>query len=362
MAKTPRSAVAGGMEESPTHPSNNMTCRHYCPICMLYFRTALETRCCGNTICEGCATSLVKRSAGHSAVLHTLIEVTTPQRGSQNEREAAAGADEGIANTHARQSLLTPVRARSSASRSHGGPFVRQSILHNAQAVPAVQSITPCPYCQRSLKVRVLADQVSSRSYKDSPVVERYASTDISCVSDVSVGVDCRPQQAREPSNESTHSAESNEGVYSLTISSFRRGGLLRSSNNYSTGTAAPSPVKTGDSFEALRRKLVPLPSSTAAPQVPAVTTIGLPPLHPPTAHSVATTATRQSDQQRRLPDVHGRSDSAADDDTSISNRGRARRTFSNLQAPPRNRGQSSLPAVKPREASPPSSSWCPIM
>ncbi len=391
---TPRQLPAG-IEESPSHPSNNMVCRHFCPICMLYYRSAFEAKCCGNTICEPCVTSILRRVAGHSAWVHSILEASTPLKRQSVSGEPQLHDKSAVDNSAV--SLNSPeVGGRGSAAATitttgttstaapPTRPYVRQALLVGAVTAqpPIVQSITPCPFCQRSLKVRVLAEHVASKSYKDSPVAERSLCRNGRGNMPAASPNGSDQQTLRECSNTSKHPMDltSEGGVYSATMTTFRRGGALRthggpsliaSTGSITSGIAVPSPVKTGDSFEALRRKLVPMPTMvmTGAASMTATKEVcgtgsagGLPPLHahrenhpqpPPPAVDVSESGSTRG----------GVSSTTSGSKAAATAAVRGKRRLSDFGAAS-TRQRMSLPAVAkavPAVHQQPSS-WCPIM
>ena len=46
---------------TPTNEDQNAQFKRYCPLCMCYFRTILETTCCANYTCYSCALSYCKQ-------------------------------------------------------------------------------------------------------------------------------------------------------------------------------------------------------------------------------------------------------------------------------------------------------------
>lgn len=330
-----KSPVSRGIEESPSNERNNHSHKHYCPICMLYFKAALETRCCNNTMCDACATAVVSRSAGQAA-LHNLIEAHTPPRPTNSSRQQ----QDAVAVSAAGPAVLPPpvfttprVSTTSTTNHRH---YVRQTALlrdgSGLLAPPASITVVPCPFCQRNLKLKIMDDKVVSKSYEDSPMVQRFRNN---------VANGSRLSSCENAGDDSVIASDTSlplsadTSVYSNTMATFRQGSHNRSTETVPVAKVClTSPVKTGDTYDALRRKLVALP--LWGPK-PTGTTSAQP--------STVTAAAAPIPSATALPRIAGRE----------------RRTLSTMQAK-----KPMLPALVPvtakKDPAPAKSSWCPIM
>lgn len=64
----------------PTTPStkSKQTYKFYCPICFEYFKEILETNCCKNYVCGGCAADLIQRTFTHNPPANHMIMQQNP--------------------------------------------------------------------------------------------------------------------------------------------------------------------------------------------------------------------------------------------------------------------------------------------
>lgn len=52
-------------------------CKYYCPLCMMYYESVYETKCCGHTICDECVSSILEQAGRNSDVIRSDL-VTSP--------------------------------------------------------------------------------------------------------------------------------------------------------------------------------------------------------------------------------------------------------------------------------------------
>ncbi|CUI14901.1 Hypothetical protein, putative [Bodo saltans] len=167
-----------GIEGTPSHPSNAGTSPYYCPICMLHYPVALNTLCCGQTICGGCARGLfVQRGflppVSSSSSMPTSSSRPTSLNSSANVTpRPLAGGSSGVSVAH----ILSATPSRSSA-QSNNVPADNlttpvSSLRPTASSVRAMitatteRPVVPCPYCSRSLRAAL---QVSTTAAPPPP-------------------------------------------------------------------------------------------------------------------------------------------------------------------------------------------------
>jgi hypothetical protein len=128
LAKTPVSVPLDdsvGLDETPTGRLA-LDFKFYCPICFRSYKKALATQCCSNTVCEGCARSVVQQAA-----MHAPINVLVQNADTSIDVGDCFADDEGV---------LSPI------------------------------SMVACPFCCGNMRLKRLTG-APIRSYKDSPAM-----------------------------------------------------------------------------------------------------------------------------------------------------------------------------------------------
>ena len=295
-------------DRTPSDPSRYP---FYCPICMTYLKRVLVTQCCTNHICEFCAKEMIDASSC-CAPLNVVIQSYRPKQLQQQGAEGGEDAD---------------------------GPIIHiGDCFADEKGIFAPFAVVPCPFCSRNLKLKSAEGCNPVRQYKDSPLPMPRLTTPTPDAEKPSFSCSHSPV-AHEPhkSNSDGDSPVARPAPIPLITvpplppsasgaecggAAYRRNALLGGRPDSATNTgapscldprarslpceqqcrttnsrpvAAPSPVRTGDEYDALRRKLRPLDSlpsnlpltvklrSCSEPPLssPGRARAGRPPLHP---------------------------------------------------------------------------------
>jgi hypothetical protein len=227
---------------------------HYCPICFMAFSRVLQTGCCSNTICELCAREMLLKSPLIAAVMKRLS--------AGRARRSSSGA------RGARLQTMDAGRAAAALQGAADGdgavPPMTLAECSDEDGVLSPLAAVACPFCNIA-SVHFSRVQVTSapvRNYADSPGVARAqqgSSTPVRPPA-LSAAVSTTPMRYL-----SMPSPSRGGGGASPVPDSCAYANILNHPSGTSSAASAPhpfavpSPVKRGDEFEALRRKLRPM-------------------------------------------------------------------------------------------------------
>lgn len=158
-----------GVDESPSGCGQTKH-THYCPLCMQYYEGVYVATCCGQNICGGCGTGLVREAAKKAATLQAVLLWSPSSQSGAPAGRSARHLKEKEEERATRQKLLlsalnmnlvldaphfreecvlNPDQNRAAGSEGRRAP----TFCINVSKVASLVSVV-CPYCFRFLKVR----------------------------------------------------------------------------------------------------------------------------------------------------------------------------------------------------------------